>query len=78
MSSTFLIRLRVGEILMDAKGVSRVYAPRLHARDTVLMVLAAAVAIGVVIAIASPALRLFVIQLFERFRQFVFDLKELL
>jgi hypothetical protein len=42
------------------------------------MVLAAAVAIGVVIAIASPALRLFVIQLFERFRQFVFDLKELL
>ena len=26
MSSTFLVRLRVGEILMDAKGVSRVYA----------------------------------------------------
>ena len=25
MSSTFLVRLRVGEILVDAKGVSRIY-----------------------------------------------------
>jgi uncharacterized membrane-anchored protein len=78
MSSTFLIRLRVGEILLDAKGVSRVYSPRLRAGDTLLMVAAAVVAIGVVIAIASPALRLFVIQLFERFRQIVFDLKGIL
>ncbi len=77
MSSTFLVRLRVGEILMDAKGVSRVYSPRLRASDTLLMVAAAAVAIGLVVAIASPALRLFVIQLFESFRQFLFDLKEL-
>ncbi len=28
MSSTFLTRLRVGEILVDAKGVSRLYQPR--------------------------------------------------
>ena len=28
MSSTFLTRLRVGEILVDAKGVSRLYRPR--------------------------------------------------
>ena len=28
MSSTFLTRLRVGEILIDAKGVSRLYQPR--------------------------------------------------
>jgi uncharacterized membrane-anchored protein len=27
MSSTFLTRLRVGEILVDAKGVSRLYRP---------------------------------------------------
>ena len=28
MSSTFLTRLRLGEILVDAKGVSRLYRPR--------------------------------------------------
>ena len=28
MASTFLTRLRVGEILVDAKGVSRLYKPR--------------------------------------------------
>ena len=28
MSSTFLVRLRVGEILMDAKGVARLYPSR--------------------------------------------------
>ncbi len=38
MSSTFLVRLRVGEILMDAKGVSRVYSPRIRTRDAVLLV----------------------------------------
>ena len=27
MSSTFLTRLRIGEILVDAKGVSRLYRP---------------------------------------------------
>ena len=28
MSSTFLVRLKVGDRLVDAKGVSRLYAPR--------------------------------------------------
>jgi uncharacterized membrane-anchored protein len=77
MSSTFLVRLRVGEILMDAKGVSRVYSPRIRTRDAVLLVVAAIVAMAAVIAV-SPPLRLYVIQLFEQFRQWVFDLKELL
>jgi len=77
MASTFLVRLRVGEILMDAKGVSRVYTPRLRRGDILLMVAAALVAAAVVIAVSSPALRLFVIQLFEQFRQWLFHLKEL-
>jgi uncharacterized membrane-anchored protein len=77
MSSTFLVRLRVGEILMDAKGVSRVYSPRLRTRDTFLLVAAAIAAMAAVIAV-SPPLRLYVTQLFEQFRQWVFDLKELL
>jgi uncharacterized membrane-anchored protein len=33
MSSTFLTRLRVGELLIDAKGVSRLYNPGLTGRQ---------------------------------------------
>jgi uncharacterized membrane-anchored protein len=77
MSSTFLVRLRVGEILMDAKGVSRVYSSRIRTRDAVLLVAAAMVAIAAVVAV-SPPLRLYVSQLFEQFRQWLFDLRELL
>jgi uncharacterized membrane-anchored protein len=77
MASTFLVRLRVGEILMDAKGVSRVYSPRIRTRDSLLLVGAAMVAIAAVIVV-SPPLRLYVSQLFEQLRQWVFDLKELL
>jgi uncharacterized membrane-anchored protein len=76
MSSTFLVRLRVGEILMDAKGVSRVYTPRVRTSDTLLMVGAAVVVLAMIVAV-SPALRLYVIQLFEQFRSWLFDLKEL-
>jgi uncharacterized membrane-anchored protein len=77
MSSTFLVRLRVGEILMDAKGVSRVYSPRIRSRDAFLLVAAALVAVAAVVVV-SPPLRLYVSQLFEQFRQWLFDLKELL
>ena len=76
MASTFLVRLRVGEILMDAKGVSRVYAPRVKTRDAVLLIGGAIVAMAIVISF-SPPLRLFVIQLFEQFRQWLFDLRDL-
>jgi uncharacterized membrane-anchored protein len=76
MSSTFLVRLRVGEILMDAKGVSRVYAPKVGTGNALLLVGGAILAMAVVITF-SPPLRLYVIQLFEQFRQWLFDLKEL-
>ena len=77
MASTFLVRLRVGEILMDAKGVSRVYAPRLRTRDSLLLV-GAAIAAMVAVVVVSPPLRLYVIQLFEQFRQWLFEVRELL
>jgi uncharacterized membrane-anchored protein len=78
MSSTFLVRLRVGEILMDAKGVSRVYGGRtFRARDALLLVGSALFAMLVVVLI-SPPLRLYFDQLFEQIRQALFDLKELL
>jgi uncharacterized membrane-anchored protein len=76
MSSTFLVRLRVGEILMDAKGVSRVYGGRsFRARDALLLVGSALFAMAVVVLI-SPPLRLYFVQMFEQIRQALFDLKE--
>ena len=61
MASTFLVRLRVGEILMDAKGVSRLYRSRSSGAEAWLLVGAAVIAVGL-IAFVSPALRLFVSQ----------------
>jgi uncharacterized membrane-anchored protein len=56
MSSTFVTRLKVGEILVDAKGVSRLVAPRVGLWP--LVVLAAAGLLAMVVAVlASPALR---------------------
>jgi uncharacterized membrane-anchored protein len=39
MASTFLTRLRIGEILVDAKGVSRLYRPRPGVAPIVLLAL---------------------------------------
>jgi uncharacterized membrane-anchored protein len=75
MASTFLIRLRVGEILVDAKGVSRMYRGRIRGRDAALLVAAALLAIVVVIAI-SPPLRLLVRLLYESVRDFLFRLTQ--
>lgn len=55
MSSTFLTRLRVGEALVDAKGVSRLYRPGIGAGGLSLF-LAAFVFLAIVVVIASPAL----------------------
>ena len=56
MSSTFLTRLRVGEILVDAKGVSRLYQPRPGLRPLLIVVVAGLVAVAALVA-ATPALR---------------------
>jgi uncharacterized membrane-anchored protein len=71
MASTFLVRLRVGEILVDAKGVSRMYKGRLRGWEAALLVGAALVAIVIVVAI-SPPLRLLVRLLYEGVRDFWF------
>ncbi len=54
MSSTFLTRLRLGPVLVDAKGVSRLYEGRVRRLDIVLLVAAALVAIIVVAIVARP------------------------
>jgi uncharacterized membrane-anchored protein len=53
-SSTFLTRLRVGGKLVDAKGVSRLYRPRVSGWALAALVLAASVTVLIVLAI-SPA-----------------------
>jgi uncharacterized membrane-anchored protein len=56
MSSTFLTRLRIGEILVDAKGVSRLYRPRPGLTPLLVVILAGLLALVAVIWM-SPALR---------------------
>jgi uncharacterized membrane-anchored protein len=56
MSSTFLTRLRIGEILVDAKGVSRLYRPMPGLSPLLLVLLAGLIAIVAVIWM-TPALR---------------------
>jgi uncharacterized membrane-anchored protein len=56
MSSTFITRLKVGEILIDAKGVSRLASRQVGIWPLVLLALAGLAAIAVAIVV-SPALR---------------------
>jgi uncharacterized membrane-anchored protein len=67
MSSTFVTRLKVGEILVDAKGVSRLVSPRAGLWPLVLLSFAG---LGALLAaiLASPALR----NMFEVLAQKVF------
>ncbi|MDX6706355.1 MAG: hypothetical protein QOK16_1914 [Solirubrobacteraceae bacterium] len=56
MASTFLTRLRLGEILVDAKGVSRLYQPRPGIRPLVLVAFAGLLCL-LAIVLLTPALR---------------------
>jgi uncharacterized membrane-anchored protein len=70
MSSTFVTRLKVGEILVDAKGVSRLASRRVPVGPLVAFALAGVGAIAVAIAI-SPALRQVLELLVQRARDLV-------
>jgi uncharacterized membrane-anchored protein len=54
MSSTFLTRLRLGPVLVDAKGVNRLYESRVRRRDLLLLVIAAVMAIVVMSIVSQP------------------------
>ncbi|HEY4452444.1 MAG TPA: putative cytokinetic ring protein SteA [Solirubrobacteraceae bacterium] len=56
MSSTFLTRLRIGEILVDARGVSRLYHPR-PGLTPLLVVIAAGLLAMIAVVGLTPALR---------------------
>lgn len=57
MASTFLTRMKVAPILVDAKGVSRLYRTTVRKRDLTLLVLSALFTI-VVIALVTEPIRL--------------------
>jgi uncharacterized membrane-anchored protein len=54
MASTFLVRLKVGRILLDAKGVSRLYRPVVKGRDLGLLVLAMLGSFIAVVSVSEP------------------------
>jgi uncharacterized membrane-anchored protein len=54
MASTFLVRLRVGPILVDAKGVSRLYRGRIRRIDLAFLILAALGVMAIVVAFSPP------------------------
>jgi uncharacterized membrane-anchored protein len=68
MASTFLTRLRLGPVLVDAKGVSQLYEGRVRRRDMLLLV-GSAIAAMVAMISASHPLRFFV----DEFSRFVVD-----
>jgi uncharacterized membrane-anchored protein len=76
MASSFLVRLRVGETLVDAKGVSRMYRGRVRGRDFILLIGAALFSMIAVVAVSEP-LQLFFKQLVELGRQFLFRMGQL-
>jgi uncharacterized membrane-anchored protein len=54
MASTFLTRLRLGPMLVDAKGVSRLYEGRVRRLDWVLLVGSAVVVMIIVAVVSEP------------------------
>ena len=54
MASTVLVRMKVGPILVDAKGVSRLYQGRVRKRDLLMLVAAALFAMFVVVVVSEP------------------------
>ncbi|HEV7861316.1 MAG TPA: putative cytokinetic ring protein SteA [Acidimicrobiia bacterium] len=54
MASTFLTRLRLGPLLVDAKGVNRLYETRLRRRDLAMLIGAAVLAMLVVTIVSEP------------------------
>src|SRR3954467_7036761 len=70
MSSTFVTRLKVGEILVDAKGVSRLVSREVGIWPLMLFMLAGLAAI-VVVVVASPAMRHLIALVWDRIAELV-------
>ncbi len=67
MASTFLVRLRLGANLVDAKGVSLLYRARVKTRDLWFLI-SAAVTVLIVIGAVMPPMRLFWLGLWDQIK----------
>lgn len=56
MASTLLTRMKVGSLLVDARGVSQLYPGEIHARH-LLGILLAALTTGIIVLLAAPFTR---------------------
>jgi uncharacterized membrane-anchored protein len=72
MSSTFLTRLRIGPMLVDAKGVAQLYESKVRRSDLLFLVVAA-FAVMVVITLVSQPLRVFLEGFWLTLRDLWFD-----
>lgn len=54
MASTFLVRMKVGPVLVDARGVNRLYDNRVRTLDLVPMILAAIITLAVISMVSEP------------------------
>ena len=54
MASTFLVRMKVGSKLVDAKGVSRLYRTSVRTGDLLWMILAAVFTLAVALTLSEP------------------------
>ena len=70
MSSTFVTRLKVGEILVDARGISRLVSRRVGIWPLVAFALAALGAVAVAVA-ADPGIRRLIALLSQRLQELV-------
>jgi uncharacterized membrane-anchored protein len=77
MASTFLVRLRLGSTLVDAKGVSELYRARVKGWHLALMALAALVTIIIVVLLSEPA-RQFISVMALRFQVWLMKLQNLI
>ena len=65
MASTFLVRLKVGSVLVDARGVSELYKTRPGRRHLLQVLIAAALPLALLLVLSSPVrqvLRLILLQ----------------
>ena len=77
MASTFLVRLRLGSALIDAKGVSELYHTRVKAWQLGLMAAAALLTVIIIILLSEPA-RQFISVLAMRFQVWLMKLQHLI
>lgn len=54
MASTFLVRLKVGPKLVDAKGVNRLYTTKVRTRDLLPLILAAIITMLIIAIVSEP------------------------